>query len=174
MNERLIGRVILIVSACFVIAGVVILLGGCASTGRSGTDARTDIRTREVTVTHAQVPVTAADGSVTLATTTDTTERTLTQEQISRTDTQDERHSAPDMPAIAAVAQPIIAAASGLTLGQGAGALATLALTTAAGWMARRGEVKDKDQRIDRLREDRDRHQQRAEQYALQLPPLNT
>jgi hypothetical protein len=25
--------------------------------------------------------------------------------------------------------------------------------------------------RIDRLREDRDRHQQRAEQYALKLPP---
>lgn len=171
MRHRLLGRLILTLSAMLVIAGLVLILGGCASTGRSGTDARTDTRTREITVSHSQIPVTAADGAVSLVTVTSATERTLTQEQVSRTDTQDERHSAPDVPAIAAVAQPIIAAATGLSLGQGAGALATLALTTAVGWMARKGEVKDKDQRLERLRIDRDEARARAEQYALQLPP---
>lgn len=160
-----------VLSAVLVLIGLLLILGGCASTGRSGTDARTDTRTREVTVTHSQIPVTAADGAVSLVTVASTTERTLTQEQVSRSDTHDERRSAPDMPAIAAVAQPIIAAATGLSLGQGAGALATLALTTAVGWMARRGEVKDKDQRLERLRNDRDEARARAEQYALKLPP---
>ena len=152
-------------------AFVAMSVAGCSSTGRSGTDARTDTRTREVTVTHGQIPVTAADGAVSLVTVTNTTDRTLTQEQVSRIDTQDERHSAPDVAAIAAVAQPIIAAATGLSLGQGAGALATLALTTAAGWMSRRGEVKDKDQRLERLRIDRDETRTRVEQLARQLPP---
>ena len=171
MSPRLTGRLILAMSALLVIAGHLLILGGCASTGRSGTDARTDTRTREITVTHGQIPVTAADGAVSLVTVTSTTERTLTQEQVSRTDTQDERHSAPDVPAIAAVAQPIIAAATGLGLGQGAGALAALALTTAAGWMARRGEVKDKDQRLERLRIDRDEARALADERALKLPP---
>ena len=171
IGPRLIGRLIMTLSAMLVIAGLVLILTGCASTGRSGTDARTDTRTRVATVTHGQIPITAADGSVSLVPTTTTTERTETQEAISRSDTRDERHSAPDMPAIAAVAQPIIAAASGLSLGQGAGALATLALTTAAGWMARKGEVKDKDQRLERLRIDRDSARERAENYARQLPP---
>ena len=171
IGPRLAGRLIMTLSAMLVIAGLLLILGGCASAGRSGTDARTDTRTREVTVTQNQIPVTTADGAVSLVTVTSTTERTLTQEQVSRTDTEDERRSGPDMPAIAAVTQPIIAAASGLSLGQGAGALATLALTTAAGWMARKGEVKDKDQRLERLRIDRDSARERAENYARQLPP---
>lgn len=171
IGPRLAGRLIMTLSAMLVIAGLLLILGGCATTGRSGTDARTDTRTREITVTHGQIPVTAADGSVSLATVTSTTERTLSQEQVSRTDTQDERHSAPDVPAIAEAVKPLIAAASGLSLTQGAGALATLALTTAAGWMARRGEVKDKDQRLERLRIDRDSTRERAENYARQLPP---
>lgn len=97
--------------------------------------------------------------------------------------TKSEATSGPDMrqvaPAITAVSGAIVAGASGgISLGGILGAVATLATTTGAAWMARGGQVKTLKDQVETHKADAAEgwqeaktHQQRAEQYALKLPP---
>lgn len=149
-------------------AGLVLLaISGCASTGESRSDQK---RTQhEVVIEKSQLPVTGADGAVQLVPVIKTTERWM--DEGVRTTSNDERHTTVDVPAIAAVAAPIIQGASGLGVGQVAGGLATLALTTAAGWLARQGSVKTLKDQVDYHRKDAEEGWRKADERALKLPP---
>jgi hypothetical protein len=167
---RIICRLILLLSTLLVIAGLVLILGGCAS---QSTGTRTNHRV-EKRQTQVVIPATA-DAPASIVPVTETTE--IWEDEKSQVETK----SGPDLEKIA----PAVAAISGAVVSGGtAGGTGLLALLTTAGTgliaygarevLARKDENKksaEAQARIDRLREDRDRHQQRAEKYALQLPP---
>lgn len=142
-------------------------MSGCSTLGTR--DTKQAKKQHEVLVEKKQVAVPVEGATPQVVTLTTTTERWMDEDEVSHSDSSS--RSSPDVPAIASAATPVIQAVSGLGLGQVGGGLAALAVTTAMGWLARRGEVKD-------LKADRDegwqKHlesQRRAEEYARQLPP---
>lgn len=141
---------------------MLISLAGCSS---SGTASR-EVNRIERKQTFVVIPATAEAPAQVVP----VTEVTETYE-IEESETQ--RVSGPDWKQVAAVAPVVNQAFSGVPgWGTIVGGVATLAVTTAAGWMARRGEIRDKDQRLERLRVDRDDKSRRVEELARQLPPL--
>lgn len=163
----------------FVLAIVFTIIAGtagCATTGQS------NAQIRERTVTSKQVPVTGADGVVALVTTREVTVR----DQVTGTTTTS--HETVDMPAAIDAAGQVVGglakiagsvAMPGLDWQQILGGLGALAGTALIGHRARQGEVRakdgqiaERDARIDRLREDRDRQSAKVQEYALKMPPV--
>ena len=170
IGPRLAGRLIMALSAMLVIAGPLLILGGCAS---QSTGARTNHRVEKHQVSLV-IPATA-DAPAAIVPVVNTVE--IWEDEQTKT----EATSGPDLKQIVPV---VTAVAGAVATGGTAGGTGLLALLTTAGTgliaygarevMARKDANKqtaEAQARIDRLREDRDRHQQRAEQYARQLPP---
>jgi hypothetical protein len=158
------------VLALFGAGFVMLFLFGCAS---QSTGVRTNHRVEKHQV-HVVIPATA-EASASIVPVTNTVE--IWEDEQTKT----ESTSGPDMkqiaPAVAAVAGAV--ATGGTAGGTGGLALLTTAGLTLAAYVSREvmarkdanKQATESQARIDRLREDRDRHLQRAEEYALRLPP---
>lgn len=165
-------RFILAVSILMVVIGLVLLLGGCASLGESRSDG---VRAQhEVTVTKKQVVVPATETVAEhVVNTTETVERWL--DEKTRTEAHNESHTAPDLPAVEKV---VSAGVSLIPSGTGIGDLVKLIAGAGTAYVAMRGTMKAvKDQSEFHKRDAEEgwqkagENQQRAEQYARQLPP---
>jgi Flp pilus assembly protein TadB len=151
---------------------VLLSISGCASESR-GTRANHRVEKRQ---TQVVIPATS-DAAASIVPVTETTE--IWEDEKSQVETK----SGPDLekiaPAVAAISGAVVSGgAGGLGLGSILGAVATLATTTGAAWLARGGQVKALKDQVETHKADAQEgwqeakaHQQRAEQYALKLPP---
>ncbi len=173
-----------------VMCGVLLAVCGCSSRSESQQDERTERNQHEVTRTVKQVPVPTADGGHALVTVIETTERWLDDQEQARTETSTQGKSGPDLEAIAKAASVVPQMVPGPGSGTGLLATGTGLATMALAWgarelLARRDQsrtVSESDrkakeerelyeQRIARLREDRDAARDEALKLAKKLPP---
>ena len=174
IGPRLAGRLIMTMSALLVIAGLLLILGGCASLGESRSDG---VRAQhEVTVTKKQtvVPATETVPEHTVNT-TETVEHWL--DEKTRIEAHNETHTAPDLPAVEKV---VSAGVSLIPSGTGVGDLVKLIAGAGTAYVAMRGTMKAVKDQSEFHKKDAEEgwqkageNQQRAEQYARQLPPTN-
>lgn len=165
-------RFILAVSILLVVIGAVLMLGGCASLGESRSDG---IRAQhEVMVTKKQVVIPATETIPEhTVNTTETGERWL--DEKTKTESHEEKHTAPDLPAVEKV---VSAGASLIPSGTGVGDLVKLIAGAGTAYVAMRGTMKAVKDQSEFHKKDAEEgwqkageSQQRAEQYARQLPP---
>jgi len=145
MSPRLTGRLILAMSALLVIAGLLLILGGCAWS--SNTRTQTNDRSR-IQGTAGGLPVDVI-----------VERQVVAQEQAS---------GETSAPALAAMAS---SAASGVMSGGPIGGLIGLAAGAFAAWKAASGTVKTLKDQVEYHKKDADEGWTKADERALKLPP---